>query len=53
MSAVTTTRVIFNMAAASLSLNGCAEIEHLLAFCEIPKERIRVEEATESASTKV
>ncbi|CAH3161898.1 unnamed protein product [Porites lobata] len=41
------------MAAASLSLNGCTEIENLLAFCKIPKERVRIEESGHASSTKV
>ncbi|KAL9980527.1 hypothetical protein ACROYT_G009127 [Oculina patagonica] len=38
--------------AAVLSVNGCAEIENLLKFCEIPRERIRVEGAEEFTSPK-
>lgn len=44
---------IFKMAAVSLALNGCDEIENLLKFCEIPRERIRVEETKELSSSKV
>lgn len=40
-------------AAVSLSLNGCAEIENLLAFCKIPKERVRIAESGHTSSTKV
>lgn len=40
-------------AVAKLSVNGCAEIENLLTFCEIPAERICVEEAKEFTSNKV
>ena len=40
-------------AVASLSLNGCSEIENLLAFCKIPKERVRIEESGHASSTKV
>lgn len=43
---------ISNMAAVLL-VNGCTEIENLLKFCEIPRERIRVEEAEEFTSPKV
>lgn len=39
--------------AAVLSVNGCAEIENLLKFCEIPREKIRVEEVEEFTSPKV
>ena len=43
-----------NMAAvAKLSVNGCAEIENLLAFCKIPTERICVEEEKEFESKEV
>jgi len=41
------------MAAASLVLNGCTEIENLLKFCEIPGERIRIEDGEEFISSKV
>jgi len=34
-------------------VNGCAEIENLLTFCEIPTERICVEEGKEFTSRKV
>ena len=44
---------LFKMAAVSLALNGCDEIENLLKFCEIPRERIRVEETKELSSSKV
>ena len=45
---------ISNMAAvAKLSVNGCAEIENLLAFCEVPTERICVEEEKEFVSNEV
>ena len=40
-------------AAVSLSLNGCTEIENLLAFCKIPKERVRIEESGHAPSSKV
>lgn len=43
---------IFNMAAV-LAVNGCAEVENLLQFCNISKERIRVEEQKEFTSPKV
>lgn len=39
--------------AAVLCVNGCTEIENLLSFCEIPRDRIRVEEAEEFVSHKV
>lgn len=39
--------------AAVLSVNGCTEIENLLEFCRIPKERIRVVETKELKSPKV
>lgn len=39
-------------AVAKLSVNGCAEIENLLAFCEVPTERICVEEEKEFASNE-
>ena len=46
--------VVSNMAVvAKLSVNGCAEIENLLAFCKIPTERICVEEEKEFESKKV
>lgn len=43
----------FSNMAAVLSVNGCAEIENLLKFCEIPREKIRVEEEGEFTSSKV
>ena len=38
---------------AKLSVNGCAEIENLLAFCKVPTERICVGEEKEFASNEV
>lgn len=40
-------------AVAKLSVNGSAEIENLLAFCEVPTERICVEEEKEFVSNEV
>lgn len=43
-----------NMAdVAKVSVNGCAEIENLLTYCEIPTERICVEEGKGPTSSKV
>ena len=41
------------VAVAKLSVNGCAEIESLLAFCRIPTEIICVEEEKEFESKQV
>lgn len=46
-------QLIFNMAAVTLALNGCDEIENLLKFCEIPTERMHVKEGKEVSSSKV
>ena len=40
-------------AVAKLSVNSCAEIENLLAFCGVPTERICVEEEKEFVSNEV
>ena len=44
---------IFNMAAVTLALNGCDEIENLLKFCDISSESIRVKDTEVLSLSKV